>query len=428
MTTASESALVSLIKQRRQSLLSSRSSGNEQLIFLDNRLTPTPECILRDPILNPYDKILWQGILSIAQSKNPPGVVGAGTVMPTYDDLSRLVNVSRMSISTSIAALRATRWLIVDQIRGESGAMRGQLYVIAYQPWDLHYTLDIDDRYIDWLETQTEERRDRRIQRIAQAVWDTMAEDRRNGVDITLSVDPIQKTLEASKALQDRSGRFYSIGANALKALTRREAESIVGGKSVPMDAGNSAGPERRGRDSTKIRRVRNSYSACANPVRNSDRITTSRSSSSNNNIYKNTTTTRSATEFLNLSFPSGLRRTERERIAKVLLGLLPDQPDVQQMLLDELGGRIKWGEGFKGSPGGWLKGTAQAYLRMKDEFLPNYADKYARLREREAAQKRELAGRSRPATEAEKRRSQEALAQIRQKLTNFRSAREEPR
>ena len=427
MNAASESALVSLIKQRRQSLLRSRSSGNEQLIFLDNRLTPTPECILRDPILNPYDKILWQGILSIAQSENPPGVVGAGTVMPTYDDLARLVNVSRMSISTSIAALRATRWLIVDQIRGECGAKRGQLYVIAYQPWDLHYTLDIDDRYIDWLETQTEERRDRRIQRIAQAVWDTMAEDRRNGVDITLSVDPIQKTLEASKALQDRSGRFYSIGANALKALTRREAESIVGGKSVPMDARNDARLDRRDLDFTKKRRVRNSYSECANPVSNSDRITTSRSSSSNN-IYKNTTTTRFATELRSLSFPPGLRRTERERIAKVLIGLLPDQPDVQQMLLDELGGRMKWGEGFKGSPGGWLKGTAQAYLRMKDEFLPNYADKYARLREREAAQKQQLAGRSRPATEAEKQRSQEALAQIRKKLTNFRSAREEPR
>lgn len=428
MSTTSDSALVTLIKQRREALLQSGANTSEQLVFLDNRLTPTPENILRDPVLNPYDKILWQGILSIAQTQSPPSGVGGGTVMPTYDHLSRLVNVSRMSIATSIAALRATRWLIVNQIRDDGGAMRGQLYVIAYQPWDLGYALDIDDRYIDWLETQTVERRDQRIQRIATAVWDTITEDRRNGVDITAPVDPIEKTLEAGKALQDYNGRFYAIGANALKALTRRQAESLSEGNVVKIDSRDDGSGAPKPQTSAENDRVRNSYSVesreskesqRADRSANSDRIATS-STSSSNNIYKEpTTSTERPAELQNLVFPPGLRAVECQRIGSVLLGLVPNKPEAQQMLLDELAGRMKWGKAFNGAAAAWFKGMTQNYIRMKNDFIPNYADKYASFREQQAKERAEQAERDRPPTAAEKQRAMDAKALIRQTLSS---------
>ncbi len=93
-------------------------------------------------------------------------------------------------------------------------------------------------------------------------------------------------------------------------------------------------------------------------------------------------------------------------------------------MLLDELGGRMKWGQGFKGGPAAWFKGTVQAFLRMQDIFMPNYADKYARLREREAAEQQKRRERDRPRTEEQARRAEEALDRIRQQLSTKQSNR----
>lgn len=439
---SSDSALVSLIKQRREMLLRSGTGNNEQVIFLDNRLTPTPECILRDPVLNPYDKILWQGILAVAQSEGgPPGTLGAGTTMPTYEALGNLVHVSRMSISTSIAALRATRWLIVNKIRDENGSVKGQLYIIAYAPWDLNQALDIDEHYISWLEEQTEERRDQRIQRIAQAVWDTITEDRRNGIDITAPIDPVQKVMEASRALQGQSGRFYSIGSNALKTLTRRQAES-ANAVVVPIDGrDDGSGRPEDYENSAENRLVRNSYSGQSAEIpedlqrANPDRITTSPTSSSNHyiNNKKNTTTTVEQglpEELSTLAFPSSLKLMDKQRIGKVLVGLLPDQLDAQQMLLDELGGRIEWGKPFRGNTAAWFKGMAQNYLRMGEDFIPNYADKYSVLRQKRAAEQAEHEERTRPRTPEEeaaaKKAADRALAQIRETFPSMRNRNEE--
>lgn len=419
MTEAPSNPLVELIQARRKALLAGGGT-QEQIIFLDNRLTPTPECILRDPVLNPYDKILWQGILSVAQgSQTAPGTIGAGAAMPTYDVLSQLVNVSRMSIATSVAALRATRWLIVNQIRDDRGSMRGQLYILAYQPWDLRYALDIDDRYLDWLETQTDSHRDRRVRRISQAVWDTIEEDRRSGVDITAPVDPIERQLEASNALRDRSGRFYAIGAAALRTLTRREAQAILDEQSRRKPArDDGGGGNLKSKKPAGETRVINSYSGSpVGAVRDSDRMPAATSSEVQS---ENTTTTPHESPESALVPPEGVGAEDLARIRKVLR-LVPDA-GAQQLLLDELGGRIKWGRPLQGAPAGWFKGLVQNFIKMKDTFVPNYADRYRKHREGLARRRAEQEASSRPPTAEERAKAAQTLEALRARFPSQRA------
>ena len=81
-------------------------------------------------------------------------------------------------------------------------------------------------------------------------------------------------------------------------------------------------------------------------------------------------------------------------------------------------------GARFQGGPAAWFKGLTQNFLRMQDAFIPNYADKYARRRERVAAEQPVREPRATPPTAQERQRAQAALDLIRQQLPQLRTER----
>ena len=387
MAPGSSSALIDLVQRSRAAIRDAVSDETEQLLFVDNRLTPTPQFILVDPVLTPYDKVVWQGILVIAQTSQT-SLAGAGTAMPSYDDLGKYLNISRETISISIAALRATRWLICNKVRDDQGQVRGSLYVVAYTPWDLKWALEIDERYLDWTIHQSCDHRDRRIRRICDAVLATMHEDVQAGVDLIATTDHFERSLEARNALTTDSGRFFAVGSRALRSLKCLSRAQAMERLSTVNDAFNALKNDRvRQPDfdpkASKADSVRFADSEPSRkPAKQPDPL---RSSSDS----KDTTTTILGLpdSIDDLTWPERLPAAEQAKVGKALR--LVADAEHQQMLLDELEGRLRWGKSLRADPASWFNGMVQNYLRGPERFVPNWADKVRRYRARQASRSR---------------------------------------
>lgn len=106
-------------------------------LFLDNRTTP-------------LELKCW-GVFKMMLDKQ-------GIAVPRYDDLQPYLSMcpgkkaSRVTVARSLAILRLTRWItLVDRGRdGETGQIRGCMYLLNDEPISIEETLEFDREFIEF--------------------------------------------------------------------------------------------------------------------------------------------------------------------------------------------------------------------------------------------------------------------------------------
>ncbi len=284
----------------------------DRMVFLGNRHQSIPTAIVKDPILEPIDKLVWMVIMLAVHD------TGGHSAFPGYDAIGRLANVaSRSTIARAIAILRSTRWLtLCARRRRINGRFRGHIYALHDEPIPLVDALHLDQHYLSFLRRALDHAH-RRVASVAKGVLDSIDEDIKLGEALSAQPHPIDRRLQSAIANDGSvSGRCF--------ALTRRSVQRLR-------------------RDLRQARSRAPHHDQNSNTVDHHDQI--SNLSSSINN-KKNTTTTKCAASNFDttgesdapLIYPKRLSENHRDIAARYLKTLKPEQ---RQPVLDELQGRF---------------------------------------------------------------------------------------
>lgn len=359
-------ALDALIQETIAQAEASTGQGPaDRMLFLGNRHQSFPTAVVKDPVLEPVDKLVWMVImLSVHET-------GVSTAFPGYEAIGKMVNVSsRSTIARAIAILRTTRWLtLCARVRKTSGRFRGNVYALHDEPLPLVDALHLDADYMSFLGHSLGHGH-ARVRTVARGVLDSMDEDIQAGQDICAQVDPIEQRIQSTVATHSgHPRRFFSFTRNVAKRLRS-----------------DSINQKREG-----IHHDQNSNTA-ADRVRNSN-AQKSNAGSCSSYINKTTTTemgkpsnfTLTGEDNQPLVYPTRLSDNHREMAARYLSALAPEQ---RQLILDELEGRFQ----------AEAKGMKPVYdeisflhslckLMRQGKFLPNLGVKVRnRRRERKKA------------------------------------------
>ena len=313
-------ALDALIQETIAQAEASTGQGlADRMLFLGNRHQSFPTAVVKDPVLEPVDKLVWMVImLSVRET-------GGTTLFPRYEAIGKMANVSsRSTIARAIAILRVTRWLtLCARVRKTSGRFHGNVYALHDEPLPLVDALHLDADYMSFLD-DSRGHGHARVRTVAQGVLDSMDEDIQAGLDICAQAHQIEHRIQSTVATQ--SGyprRFFSFTRNVVKRL-RSDSIQQKGGEIHHDQNSNTVGD-----------RVRNSNAQ--------------KSNSGSCSSYINKTTTTSTGKPSNfaltgednqpLVYPARLCDNHREIAVRYLSTLAPEQ---RQPVLDELEGRFQ--------------------------------------------------------------------------------------
>ncbi len=313
-------ALDALIQETIAQAETSIGQGSaDRMLFLGNRHQSFPTAVVKDPVLEPVDKLVWMVImLSVRET-------GGTTAFPGYEAIGRMVNVSsRSTIARAIAILRATRWLtLCARVRKTSGRFRGNVYALHDEPLPLVDALHLDADYMSFLRHSLGHGH-ARVRTVAQAVLDSMDEDIQTSQDVCAQAHPIERRIQSTVATNSgHPRRFFSFTMNVVSQLRSDSTEHQK--KGIHHDQNSNA---------------------AGNRVRNSS-VQKSNSGSCSSYINKTTTThtgalsnfSHTAEDDPPLAYPPRLCDNHREIAARYLSTLAPEQ---RQPILDELEGRFQ--------------------------------------------------------------------------------------
>jgi len=313
-------ALDALIQETIAQAETSTGQGPaDRMLFLGNRHQSFPTAVVKDPVLEPVDKLVWMVIMISARET-------CGTAaFPGYEAIGKMANVSsRSTIARTIAILRVSRWLtLCARLRKASGRFRGNVYAIHDEPLPLVDAIHLDSDYMSFLKNSLGHGH-ARVRTVAQAVLDSIDEDIQAGRDVCAQAHPIEQRIESTVATKSgHPRRFFSFTRNVVRRLRSDSIEHQRNG--IHHDQNSNMA----------LDRVRNSNAQKSN------------SGSCSSYIYKTTTTdTGKPSNFAltgednqPLVYPTRLGENHREIAARYLGGLAPEQ---RQPILDELEGRFQ--------------------------------------------------------------------------------------
>ena len=299
--------------------VSTDSRSADTMLFLGNRHQSFPTAVVKDPVLEPVDKLVWMVIILAVRE------TGDSTAFPSYDAIGKLANVSsRSTIARAIAILRATRWLtLCARVRNTGGRFRGNVYALHDEPLPLADAFHLDSGYMAFL-NHARSHGHARVRAVAEGVLASMDEDMQAGRAICAQEHPLERRLQSLLTSEENGPRrFFAFTENVVRRLwndpTRRAKEAIH------HDQNSNAGKH---------------------PVRNSN-AQKSNSGCSSSYINKTTTTNTGDTSksALNgedgrpLIYPGRLLDNQRDVAARYLRVLAPGE---RQAILDELEGRFR--------------------------------------------------------------------------------------
>ncbi len=158
------------------------AGATDTVLFLGNRHQSFPTAVIRDPVLEPVDKLVWMVIMLTVRE------TGANTAFPSYEAISRMANVSsRSTIARAIAILRASRWLtLCGRTRNASGRFRGNVYALHDEPLPLADVIHLDGDYMAFLNKAVSHGH-ARVRTVAQGVLASIDEDVENGRNVCVT-------------------------------------------------------------------------------------------------------------------------------------------------------------------------------------------------------------------------------------------------
>ncbi|MEL0583693.1 MAG: STY4528 family pathogenicity island replication protein [Candidatus Thiodiazotropha sp. (ex. Lucinoma kazani)] len=385
-------ALDKLIKATIARVEASRDGGAaDTVLFLGNRHQSFPTAVIRDPVLEPVDKLVWMVIMLAVRE------TGANAAFPSYETISRLVNVSsRSTIARAIAILRASRWLtLCGRMRKASGRFRGNVYALHDEPLPLADVIHLDGDYMAFLNKAVSHGH-ARVRTVAKGVLASIDEDVGGGRDLCALEHPIERRLQSSVSTGNKGlRRFFSFTRDAIQQIRQ---------------------------DSMGNRQAWNHHDQISNSVET--RVQKSNSGCSSNNKKTTTTTTsgEDASKFMHagehgepLVYPRRLGENQRDIANRYLSKLAPAD---RQPILDELEGRFQAEQ----------KGMKPVYdeisflfrlceLMKSGKFVPNLGIKVRDARHAREIQRQQVARQdtaTEPKETEEQRQKRMALAKVR--------------
>lgn len=192
---------------------------SDAMLFLGNWHQAFPALLVQDPVLEPVDKVVWMVVCQHGQA------AGTNTPFPSYSEIARQANIASTStVSRAIAILRATRWLsLCARVRDAGGRFRGNVYALHDEPLPLADAMHLDPEYMAFLKAARQHHH-ARVRNVADAVLASIDEDIGAGVDVLAPVSPIERRLEATRAVRQADGpRYLSFSAEVLSRLANRK-------------------------------------------------------------------------------------------------------------------------------------------------------------------------------------------------------------
>ena len=310
------------------------------MIYTDNWYDSHPRMLILDPVLNPYDKVVWL----VIRSRCSPGM--SLTAFPTYDEIQSSLHISRGAVATSITKLRLTRWVTLlrrERVRNTSGQFTkdGNIYMIHGEPVSLSDTFDLDANYMAFTH-QCASHRNTEVRKVAATIRTTFKFELDCGVDPLRDQHPLDRRMEAWRNRDgDQESQFYSYHP---KAIEHTDSPSNTS-ETQPNSKFSS-------RDAPVVHDVNHGAQSSAvhtkNQVSSVERSAYVSSNIKNNNYLQPNS---SSSELGNLQYPETLSSNQRY-LVQIRLSRLPDTlPDPpapwenwEQALLDELSGRMQAG------------------------------------------------------------------------------------
>ncbi|MFC1361030.1 MAG: helix-turn-helix domain-containing protein [gamma proteobacterium symbiont of Clathrolucina costata] len=389
-------ALDKLIKATIARVEASRDGGAaDTVLFLGNRHQSFPTAVIRDPVLEPVDKLVWMVIMLAVRE------TGANAAFPSYETISRLANVSsRSTIARAIAILRASRWLtLCGRLRKASGRFRGNVYALHDEPLPLVDVIHLDGDYMAFLNKAVSHGH-ARVRTVAKGVLASIDEDVRGGRDVCALEHPIERRLQSAVNTGNEGlRRFFSFTRDAIQQIRQ---DSM----------GNSQARDHRDQNSNSV----------GTRVRKSNGHKSNSGCSSSNNKKTTTTSGEDASKFMYagehgepLVYPRRLGENQRDIANRYLSKLAPAD---RQPILDELEGRFQAEQ----------KGMKPVYdeisflfrlceLMKSGEFVPNLGIKVRDARHAREIQRQQVARQdtaTEPKETEEQREKRMALAKVR--------------
>lgn len=389
-------ALDKLIKATIARVEASPDGGaSDTVLFLGNRHQSFPTAVIRDPVLEPVDKLVWMVIMLAVRE------TGANTAFPSYEAISRMANVSsRSTIARAIAILRASRWLtICGRMRKASGRFRGNVYALHDEPLPLADVIHLDGDYMAFLNKAVSHGH-ARVRTVAKGVLVSIDEDVGGGRNVCTLEHPIERRIQSAVSTGNEGlRRFFSFTRDAIQQIRH---DSMGNRQARDHHGQNSNSVETRVRKS----HVQKSNSGC----------------SSSNNKKTTTTSGESESKIMHagehgepLVYPRRLGDNQRDIANRYLFTLAPED---RQPILDELEGRFQAEQ----------KGMKPVYdeisflfrlceLMKSGEFVPNLGIKVRDARRARETQRQQSARQdtvTEPKETEEQRQNRMALAKVR--------------
>ncbi|MEW8056365.1 MAG: STY4528 family pathogenicity island replication protein [Candidatus Thiodiazotropha sp.] len=388
-------ALDKLIKATIARVEASPDSGaTDTVLFLGNRHHSFPTAVIRDPVLEPVDKLVWMVIMLAVRE------TGANTAFPSYEVISRMANVSsRSTIARAIAILRASRWLtLCGRLRKASGRFRGNVYALHDEPLPLADVIHLDDNYMDFLNKAVSHGH-ARVRTVTQGVLASIDEDVGDGRNVCALEHPIERRIQSVVgADNDGPRRFFSFTRDVIQQI-RHDAK------------GNRQARDHHDQNSNSVEtRVRKSN------------VQKSNSGCSSNNKKTTTTSGEDASKFMHagehgepLVYPRRLGENQRDIANRYLSKLAPAD---RQAILDELEGRFQAEQKGMKPVYDEISFLFRLCERMKSgEFVPNLGIKVRDARHAREIQRQQVARQdtaTEPKETEEQRQKRMALAKVR--------------
>ncbi len=364
-------------------------TNGDNLLFMGNWHDAIPRALVLDPILQSTDKCVYLLLRTYLSAQGT-------SRMPSYDDIGRLLGLSRGTIARCLHILRAARWItLCNTLRDETtGRFKGNVYAVHDEVLSIEETVVLDGRYIEALEDMEQNHGHHRVRRVAYAVLNTI----RRKLDQDGETEQLNDLIPYSQGMT--ISRFLDWGPNAHNASQIYPIDEQNDDRVQHLDAGSrvqnmnseNASVQFLNSDSKNNKIQSLNYS-----VQKLDPVKPGCSSSFNiNNINIKTTTTAEPFD----KKPHEFDKTSKQPIDPALIwpnelsgdarwiawqALRKCPHELHQDLLDEIAARMAPSNPRKiNNPAGWLA-WANKELRGDGIYpITNLGIKHRQLRERE--------------------------------------------
>ena len=318
------------------------------MIFTDNWYDSHPRLLIFDPVLNPYDKLVWLAI----RSRCTPDM--SLTAFPKYDEIQAMLNISRGTVSSAIAKLRLTRWITLlcrDQERNESGQFTrdGNIYMVHGEPLSIPDTFELDTAYMSYV-TECQKHRNADVRKIAELILGSLRHDIDQGQDLLEYKHPFERRSEAWMAVEgDAEMSFFGNYSSLDRPDEQPGLRNDHSGKNHPNQKPPCQDAVVHETNYGNINALRDSCQS--EPVHRDSVVRTSSNKVEKKYDYKPATTVKGLDLPPDLIYPNAVSDNQRHLIELNLRRLPTDLPEPPkpwnswyQLLLDELEGRIQAG------------------------------------------------------------------------------------